>query len=217
MASGGPYGIDAGAHKVGLPASERADHPTRARPFGMWSPTASHSERRLCVRFSRRGLITQRGEERPPPQSPCRIGAGAGSFMTIERGAQKFPIWAPPFVRFPRLRLVQGQAPDRAATGGADAGQPAAAELRVVPGGSRGPGGLPLRRPTARVPLRAGAGRCCMIIPHMTRCGLHRIGPGVGMVALMLVPQRHRWSAAGGGGPATRCGGSHGHPTRWAR
>lgn len=35
VVSGGPYDTDAGAHKVGLPASKRADHPTRARPSGM--------------------------------------------------------------------------------------------------------------------------------------------------------------------------------------
>lgn len=34
-ALGGLYDTDAGAHKVGLPASKRADHPTRARPVGM--------------------------------------------------------------------------------------------------------------------------------------------------------------------------------------
>ena len=50
VVSGGPYDTDAGAHKVGLPASKRADHPTRARPFGMCRrPPSMHAYRRRCA------------------------------------------------------------------------------------------------------------------------------------------------------------------------
>ncbi len=61
VVSGGPYGIDVRAHEVGLP--KRADHPTRARPFGIRSATASHAERRL-------------GERSPRPPTSLIVTAG---------------------------------------------------------------------------------------------------------------------------------------------
>jgi hypothetical protein len=76
--SSSPYGIDAGAHKVGLPASERADHPIRARPFGMWSPTASHSERRRCAPYLSPGSVTHREQKGPVIRRYDALRPGAG-------------------------------------------------------------------------------------------------------------------------------------------
>jgi len=43
MALGGPYGIDARPHEVGLPVNVARRSSTRARPFGMRPTTASHA------------------------------------------------------------------------------------------------------------------------------------------------------------------------------
>jgi len=69
--SDGPYDFDASAHKVSLPASERADHPTRARPFGIWSPTASHVGGYASRHDCRVGCDQQTAED------ACRRSRGA--------------------------------------------------------------------------------------------------------------------------------------------
>jgi hypothetical protein len=67
--------IDTRAHEVGLP--QRADHPTRARPFGIRSVTASRAERRISLvkrRARKLQRVTRKGQHYPGYTKRARAG-----------------------------------------------------------------------------------------------------------------------------------------------